>query len=473
MLDIWKKLVYLMDKEDKRNFIKFIFLLMIGGFVNMVGIGSIIPLIYLLINPDKLQGFPILNQFSYIQAVGLSSIFLILAFTIKNGVSFYTLKAQQAFLSFFSCKIRNQLFDAFIYSPYQVHVKRNTASLITIINSESGQLSSQLTAIGTVLNEMATSLFVLALLLWLNVIFTLVIVVSVFFTSFLFMKFMNKKGKYYNRLRIDCGKNLVQSLNQGLGGIKETKIYQKEHFFSDRAYAATRSMAKAQLYLSIYGMLPRFLIETVSITVILTMIFLFIASGYSGQQIMLLISVFGATSVQFLPSMNRLTQAFSQISFNLVSLDIVYQELKAAKSYILLKNRDSQKLEFKKQIELKNISYAYDDNKVLNKVNLVIPKGKRVALVGASGAGKTTLVDIFLGVLVPQEGQILVDGISITEENIIAEVYGSVVKAGIYKAGSIKVAEAAKVIENTQRDLNIAFVNELALICNRLKISVY
>lgn len=169
MLNMWKKLVYLMDKEDKKNFIKFIFLLMIGGFVNMVGIGSIIPLIYLLINPDKLQSFPILNQFSYIQAVGFSSIFLILAFILKNGISFYTLKAQQAFLCFFSSKIRNKLFDAFIYSPYQLHVKRNTASLITIINAESGQLSAQLTAIGTVLNETVTSLFVLILLLWVNI----------------------------------------------------------------------------------------------------------------------------------------------------------------------------------------------------------------------------------------------------------------------------------------------------------------
>src|SRR4051812_4705569 len=50
----------------------------------------------------------------------------------------------------------------------------------------------------------------------------------------------------------------------------------------------------------------------------------------------------------------------------------------------------------------------------------------------------------------------------------VADLYASVVKAGVYRASSIRVAEAAKVIENTQRDLNIAFVNELAIIFERM-----
>ena len=54
--------------------------------------------------------------------------------------------------------------------------------------------------------------------------------------------------------------------------------------------------------------------------------------------------------------------------------------------------------------------------------------------------------------------------------NEVAELYGRIIEAGIHKAPSIAVAEAAKVIENTQRDLNIALMNEIALICDRLDI---
>jgi len=55
--------------------------------------------------------------------------------------------------------------------------------------------------------------------------------------------------------------------------------------------------------------------------------------------------------------------------------------------------------------------------------------------------------------------------------DIVAEVYESVVEAGVHKAPSIKVAEAAKVIENSQRDINIAFMNELSIIFNKMNIN--
>ena len=53
---------------------------------------------------------------------------------------------------------------------------------------------------------------------------------------------------------------------------------------------------------------------------------------------------------------------------------------------------------------------------------------------------------------------------------LLSQIYGTIVKAGIYRASSIKVAEAAKVIENTQRDINIALMNELSIIFNRMDI---
>ena len=135
---------------------------------------------------------------------------------------------------------------------------------------------------------------------------------------------------------------------------------------------------------------------------------------------MLLISVFGATSVQFLPSMNRLTQALSQISYNQVSLDKIYCELKENKSEVLnsMNLSANNLISYNKEIELKDITYSYGAKKVLNKVNIKVPKGKKIALVGPSGSGKTTLIDIILGILEPLEGQITVDGKKITNNNL-------------------------------------------------------
>ena len=64
----------------------------------------------------------------------------------------------------------------------------------------------------------------------------------------------------------------------------------------------------------------------------------------------------------------------------------------------------------------------------------------------------------------------IISGSDAATADLLAQVYGSVVKAGIHRASSIKVAEAAKVIENTQRDLNIALMNELSIIFERMGI---
>ena len=67
----------------------------------------------------------------------------------------------------------------------------------------------------------------------------------------------------------------------------------------------------------------------------------------------------------------------------------------------------------------------------------------------------------------------IVAGMDQETTDYLADLYGRIIEAGIYKATSIKVAEAAKVIENTQRDINIAFVNELATLCDAMGINVH
>lgn len=406
-----------MDAEDKKNFLKYLLLLLFGGIVSMVGIGSIIPFIYLLIEPKKLSALPILNQFSYVQAVGIASLTLVLSFWLKNGTSFWVLKRQQVFLSTFAAKIRNKLFLAYINSPYHLHVRRNSSQLITNVNIEASQLSSQLSSIGNALNETLTSSFVLCLLLWVNVIFTTIVVGIILMTVKLFTSFTRGKAKFYGKMRATSGRELTKVISHGLGGIKETKIYQKESFFSKKAKSCAENFARSQVYATIFGQAARFIIETVGVTVLLGLIYAFILIGYSGQQVMLLISVFGATAVQFLPSMNRLTLALSQITYNSVSLDIIYNELKDYEPYLSNRNIVSP-LPFYEEIRLENISYSYGKSLVLDNVNVTIPKGKKIALVGSTGAGKTTLVDIVLGILRPDKGKITCDKTVLNNENL-------------------------------------------------------
>ena len=73
---------------------------------------------------------------------------------------------------------------------------------------------------------------------------------------------------------------------------------------------------------------------------------------------------------------------------------------------------------FEHQIEFKNVSFAYGEQYVLKDINLVIPKGKTIALVGQSGSGKSTLVDLIPRYYDVQEGEVLIDGINVKDLGI-------------------------------------------------------
>ncbi len=421
MKDVFRKFYYLMELEDKKSFVYFIAYLMIGGIVNMLGVGMVIPLIYLLIAPEKLEVIPFLNQFSYVQAVGLSTVGLVSVFGLKNWMAYFVLKKQQTFLNQMATKLRRKLFEAYIHTPYQLHVKRNSATLINNITVEVNLVSNQVICqLGCLLNEILTSVFVLCFLLWMNVLFTTIIIGSILITVKLFMRKMQQKADGYSKLRAKSSRELIKTINHGLGGIKETKLYHKEPYFCEQVAEYSDNLSSTQAFANLYTQVPRFLLEYISMSVVLSLIFIFIATGYSGEQIMILISVFGATAVQFLPGMNRLTQALTGISYGKVALDNVYQELKSLEKNVQRNENDKAEnatLSFEKEITLNKVSYSYDSEAVLNNITLRLPKARRIAFVGSSGAGKTTLVDIILGVLLPKSGKLLVDGREITSEN--------------------------------------------------------
>jgi ATP-binding cassette subfamily C protein len=417
------KFAYLLDAEDRKNFTKFLIILFMGGLLSLLGIGAVIPFVNLLIAPQQLTQIPILGQLGYIQAVTICVVGLILAYWLKNLASFFILKKQAIFLNQLAAKVQSKLFQCYIYSPYNLHVNRNSSELVSNINVEITILSSRVIGqTGNLLNELVTSSIVFVFLLIINPIFSLLVVGSVLIAAYLFIMKIKQKNKYYSELRAKNYAKLTQGVLQGLGGIKETKIYQKETFFSKKVDQYAQGIASSQAFANVFQQSPRFLIEAVAITVVMLTILLFIFLGYSGQTMLILLTIFGVASVQLLPSMSRFMQALANIKYGYPALNKIYQEFQSYDQVVskrLKYNRKAiQKIPFNHSLELKNISFSYQDKFVLKDINLSIPKGKRVAFVGPSGAGKTTLVDIILGVLRPNKGRIFVDGIEINDSNL-------------------------------------------------------
>ncbi|MBA3662144.1 MAG: ABC transporter ATP-binding protein [Gammaproteobacteria bacterium] len=426
MKDFWIRFSFLLDANDHKNFLKFLGLLFCGGLLSLLGIGVIIPFINILIDPNYLSNTAFIKavNLGHKEILGLTIIFLILSFWLKNITAFLVLKKQVSFLGGLVAKIQKKLFHSYLHFPYSYHIKCSSPELINNINVEIFILSNTIAQFGTLLNEGVTSCIIILALLIINPVFSLIVVAAIFITAFFFIKKIRHKINYFGNIRSQSHIQLTQSVIQGLGGIKETKIYQKEYFFIAKVSNYADNIAEADGFASVFQQCPRFLVESILVSVVLSLMLLFIYTGYTSSQMLVLISIFGIAAIQLLPSVNRLLQSLAHIKYGYPSLNKIYLELnkyelfKQSSPMLALENPLQFPVILSKAIHLKNISFSYEDKVILKNINLTIPKNKKIALIGTSGAGKTTLLNIVLGILSPSSGQLYVDETEITATNL-------------------------------------------------------
>jgi ATP-binding cassette subfamily C protein len=237
----------------------------------------------------------------------------------------------------------------------------------------------------------------------------------------LYLKLLRKKSLFFGSIKSNSYKELSKCITQSLGSLKETKLYNKESSFVEIVEENAIKVSKADSFHNRYSLGSKFFIEAVTITLVISLIISYAFLGDSTSSLVILISVFGVAAIQLLPSINRIVMALTSIKYSYPSLLRIYDEIKKTSEmspFICSKHKTNQSIDFSKSIELNNIIFSYHDKLILNNISLKIEKGKRVAFVGESGAGKTSLIDIILGLNTPQNGDLVIDGTKITSDNL-------------------------------------------------------
>lgn len=415
-----KMFFYLLDKEDRKGFIFFVFILMIGGFLALLGVASVVPLLYILLSPEKIQNFVILRDLTYLQAVVVSVVSMIFFYWFRTVGSILILKKQSSFLFGLTKKIQIKTYDRYLNSNYKDHAKKNVSVLISMLSIDMNTLSNSIfSPVGILLNESITSaILFLALLIW-QPGFTVLVIGGTIIVAKLYLTFFDKKSRV-------CGQNITENyamlsrcITQSLSSFKETKLYHKESVFNDLAEVYANKIAAANSFNAAFSSGSRFIIEAASITIILLLLTVDIFSGYPPAKIMTLISVFGVAAVQLLPSINRVVSALAGIKFGVPTLTKIYNDSRKNKDLLSVASRNGSvmPLSFSEEYRLEKVCFSYNNNIVLQDVSLKILKNKKIAFVGESGAGKTTLADIILGLLVPSTGHIYLDHTELTSDN--------------------------------------------------------
>lgn len=436
MIKFLSKFLYIIA-EQKSRLIFLILLFLLTSVLDTIGIGLIGPFIALASAPDSIHKTPWLNSV-YVQS-GLSSeaqliaflgIIITLVFYAKSFLSFWVQKYVFQFSYNQQGDLAKRLLRAYLTAPYTFHLKINTASLIQTIINETRNFCNGVML--PVLNSVAYAIvtFMLALLLIkTDITATLAILLILLIPVFLYYQFKNKLivwGKEASKAQM----GMIQTINHSLGGLKETRIIGCEPYFEEQIGEQVQRFENAVSASQTFKLLPRILIEAVLITFLVGLTSIFLFSNRSTQDLTAVLGVFAMASIRLIPAISQLTNAIGSLRNNSYCLNKLYfdlkqiEELEISKTSTLLHSRrslssgksyDEPVMSLVNQIVLDKVTYSYPNTPelALKDISLKIKKGESIAFIGKSGAGKTTLVDVILGLLTPDGGDITVDGVSI------------------------------------------------------------
>ena len=429
------KLLYL-TKDHHKGFVRIAFIFLVVSVLEVIGTGIIGPFIAIATNPDIIKTNYWLNliysqlNFSteqdFLIVVG---IVVLIAFYIKAFLSFVSQKAVFQFGHNLKGDLSYKILKAYVEAPYSFHLRINSASIIqNVINTTdnvcSGVVMPLLTAISnfiivlalTLLLIKASSIALFLILLLLPVVFGL-------------FKLLQTRLAFWSKEGWSASEEMIRIMHHAIGGLKEIRVIGCESYFKQQMEQQTNRYSKNLTLNHAYGNLPRFVMEAFMVTFVVSFTFLYInLYRGQGQNLTAILGIFALASIRLLPAISNLVSNINRLKANAFAIHKLFydfQEIEKAEtlpfadtnspSKNLSPGSDVSPLLFKKQIVFSKVAFQYPDTsrKALDKISLVIPKGKSIGLIGKSGAGKTTLVDVLLGLFIPQSGDIKVDGRSV------------------------------------------------------------
>ena len=432
MKKILKKMNVLLDGKQKAKMGGIVVLMIIGAALEACSIGLVIPIITTLLDPEAVNGdgylgdiYRFLGMKSTSQFTIVMLLVIIAAFVVKNVFLYFQNVVQLRFVYTNQFATSRRMMINFMERPYEYYLNADTSVIQRIITSDVNNMYGLILSSLQLLSEIIMFLVLVIVLMtqdpMMILTIALLLVIVLLVIKCILKPIMIKAGEdnqeYYS--------GLYKWIDQSVMGIKEIKIANKESYFINEYSKCGAGYVGAVQKYNIYNATPRLLIETVCIAGLVLYLILQIASGKEVAAMITQIGVFAVAAMRLLPSANRINNYLTSISyFEPFFMGVSYnlqEEINDrnvnydAEAYEARK--EIKKLPVLKKIELKDIVYKYPNTDVLifNHADMEIPVGCSVGVVGTSGAGKTTIIDVLLGLLNIQEGSILADGVEVRE----------------------------------------------------------
>lgn len=422
MFEEIKKILSIYNKAQKNKIIVLVIMGLIGAVAESLSLGIVIPYMSVIMNPEYIKNIVPLNAYitnwSNTEIIIASSAVLLFAFIIKNIYLLFMAYVQANFVFNQQLKFSVSLLKNYLMKPYAYFFSHNVAEAQRNLNSNIQQVMQiVMFNLITLFCEAIVAVLILSFLLYNDPLSTLCIAILLGGASLLVYKKQRVAIARHGKNQQDANYEMVKWINQSISGIKELKVRENYDFYLDNVIKAGEKNASAGVFISVLGSIPRLLIETLTILALGLIVVINIIGGKNLSDTIPTLVLFAAGAYRLMPSFNRGLVYINSIKFYMPAFRNIYEDL-----IEIEREERSQQNDFStsKQklnrgdwsvLEVSDLSFRYskEQDYVLKDVTLRLNKGEKIGIVGKSGQGKTTMLDIILGLLVPTSGRILLN----------------------------------------------------------------
>ncbi len=420
----FKKLYELLGRQYQKSFVLVFLSMLTLALFEVLSIGIILPFLKLIIDEHNDVSNLYLSEIKSTfglegnDLIILVGLMIIGIFLIKNILHYFINKFQASTLHQIRVDISKKLFSKYIEMNYSLFIEKNISSMI---HNATGQVNAFvvifLQSMLHLISELVIVIAILILLLIVDPVVMLILSSAGFILVAIIMRKFKKTFKDIGKKQNDATVSMYKVINEGISALKEIRVLKVEQYFTDIFDQHSIIYQDMAIKSSAIRLIPKLILEFIFISSLIIVVIVSISMKYNMGEFIPTLILFAMAFFKIFPSVNRIINDYNLMLSSKISFDVLYDELMSTKDDFKFKRISNESsITFKDKITLQNVTFAYKNSEnIFKNFSMEIPKNKTIALIGQSGSGKTTIVDLILGLIQPQKGSIKFDNYDISK----------------------------------------------------------
>lgn len=429
MKSVVEKVFLLFTPVEKREAFLLLIKMIAMAFLEVIGIASVSPFLAVLGNSNLINEnqfllkaynyFGFTSQIDFMILLASFAILLLIGSSVFKG---YVTYSQFRFSAMRKHSISMFLLKHYVYQPFSFYLKKNSSELAKVIHSEIQVVVSKIVIqLLHFSSYLLVASFVIITLFIVNPILATFVTVGVGGFYVLFYLSVRKMLAKIGVSRVNENNQKFKIVSEVFGGIKELKVLNREEQFIKSFETPSYDSCKHEAIEQGFSLLPRFLVEALGFVVMFLAILFLKKDGQGLGAILPVIGVYGLAGYRLMPALQNMYAASTSIRYGTAALDELLENINEARQSQIQKGVEIEKIQLTRELKLENITFSHEGTTLptLKKVSLSLPYRSSLGIIGTTGAGKSTLVDVILGLLSPQAGKIIIDGTPLVKDSQI------------------------------------------------------